>query len=63
MPTKTDSIETMTAGPVSSKGRRFYIPALVAVLAIGGWNAHAAAQTSWRGLVVDSQATGSETGR
>ena len=42
--------------PVSSTGRRFYIPSLVAVLAIGGWNAHAVAQTSWRGLVVAPEA-------
>ena len=51
-----DSIGTRTCRPVHSQGRHRSLPVLVVVLGLGGGPAHAAAQASWRGLVVAPEA-------
>ncbi len=51
-----DSIGTRTCRPVRSQGRHRSLPVLVVVLGLGGGTAHAAAQASWRGLVVAPEA-------
>ena len=51
-----DSIGTRTCRPVHSQGRPRSLPVLVVVLGLGGGPDHAAAQASWRGLVVAPEA-------
>ena len=51
-----DSIGTRTCRPVHSQGRHRALPVLVVVLGLGGGPDHAAAQASWRGLVVAPEA-------
>ena len=56
MSTSADSIKTRTCRTVCRRGHRCYMSALVVVLALGGGNDLAAAQTLWRGLVVAPEA-------
>ena len=51
-----DSIRPRTCRPVRSQGRSRSLPVLVVVLGLGGGADHAAAQASWRGLVVAPEA-------
>ena len=51
-----DSIRPRTCRPVRSQGRPRALPVLVVVLGLGGGPDHAAAQASWRVLVVAPEA-------
>ena len=51
-----DSIGTRTCRFVHSQGHYRSLPVLVVVLGLGGGTDHAAAQASWRGLVVAPEA-------
>ena len=51
-----DSIGTRTCRLVHSQGHCRSLPVLVVVLGLGGGTDHAAAQASWRGLVVAPEA-------